>query len=315
MVLKTLKSRNKKDLKWPKILIAILSTIGLVDTGSITLKSWGFLGSVSCMGGLNNGCEKVLNSPWGTIFQNNKIEIPLSFAGFLTYLSILILSILLTSNITSRKVKLNKLIWWLIYLISCGSTIFSFLLISIMIFKIQDICPFCIISAISSLSIFILAIIGAKFENREPMIFRGFLVAFIVLISGLIWDNNINPANAAKISSSTPIENVAPQITSKSNIQKINFAEFLSENKIFMYSVFWCSHCYEQKQLFGKEAVEKLTIIECDKEGKDNQHDLCMKKGIEGFPTWEIKGKLYSGQRNLKDLAIMSGYKGDFNFE
>ena len=41
MALETLKRRNKKDLKWPKIIIAILSTIGLVDTGSITLKKYG----------------------------------------------------------------------------------------------------------------------------------------------------------------------------------------------------------------------------------------------------------------------------------
>ena len=39
MALKTLNRRNKKDLKWPKIIIAILSTIGIVDTGSITLKT------------------------------------------------------------------------------------------------------------------------------------------------------------------------------------------------------------------------------------------------------------------------------------
>ena len=38
MPLETLNRKNKKDLKWPKIIIAILSTIGIVDTGSITLK-------------------------------------------------------------------------------------------------------------------------------------------------------------------------------------------------------------------------------------------------------------------------------------
>ena len=43
MALKTKNRRNKKDLKWPKIIIAILSTIGIVDTGSITLKNWGLL--------------------------------------------------------------------------------------------------------------------------------------------------------------------------------------------------------------------------------------------------------------------------------
>ena len=82
MALKTLKSRNNKDLKWPKIIIAILSTIGIVDTGSITLKNWGLFTSLSCPG-IQNGCETVLNSPWGTLFKNNQFNIPLSLAGFI----------------------------------------------------------------------------------------------------------------------------------------------------------------------------------------------------------------------------------------
>ena len=115
MALETLKRRNKKDLKWPKIIIAVLSTIGLVDTGSITLKNWGLFNSLSCPG-INNGCDTVLNSPWGTLFENNQVNIPLSFAGVITYSSILLLSIFLSLNIISPKAKLNKLIWWLIFL-------------------------------------------------------------------------------------------------------------------------------------------------------------------------------------------------------
>ena len=87
MAFKTLNKRNKKDLKWPKIIIAILSTIGIVDTGSISLKNWGLFTSLSCPG-IQNGCETVLNSPWGTLFKNNQVNIPLSLAGFITYLSI-----------------------------------------------------------------------------------------------------------------------------------------------------------------------------------------------------------------------------------
>ena len=82
MALKTLKNRNNKDSKWPKIIIAILSTIGLVDTGSISLKSWGLFDSLSCPG-IQNGCETVLNSPWGTLFENNQVNIPLSLACLL----------------------------------------------------------------------------------------------------------------------------------------------------------------------------------------------------------------------------------------
>ena len=169
MAINTLKSRSKKDLKWPKIIIAILSTIGLVDTGSITLKNWGLFNSLSCPG-IKNGCETVLNSPWGTLFENTHFNIPLSLAGFITYLSILVITIILSLNLISPKETLNKFLWWLIFLISCASSTFSFLLIKIMFFKIQAYCFFCILSAILSFSIFIISMIGAKFESREPMI-------------------------------------------------------------------------------------------------------------------------------------------------
>ncbi len=311
MAIKTLKSRNKKDLKLPKIIIAILSTIGLVDTCAITLKKWGLFSALSCPG-ITNGCETVLNSPWGTLFKNEQINIPLSFAGFLSYLLILILAVSLSTNLISPKEKLSKFAWWLIFLISCASSVFSFLLIYIMIFKIEEYCFFCILSAILSLSIFILSMIGGKFESREPMIFRGFVVAVSVLLGGLIWSTNVDPSNAINISS--PTEKVSPAITTSSSAQKIEFARFLKNNNIVMYSAYWCPHCHDQKIMFGKQAVKELSVIECAQDGKDNKYKLCQTKGIEGFPSWEINGEIYSGTRDLNDLAIMTGYQGNTNF-
>ena len=81
-----------------------------------------------------------------------------------------------------------------------------------------------------------------------------------------------------------------------------------------MYSAYWCPHCHDQKQLFGKKAVKELIIVECAKDGKDNQYNLCREKQIEGFPSWEINGEIYSGVKYLNDLAIMAGYEGDSNF-
>ena len=311
MALETLKRRNKKDLKWPKIIIAVLSTIGLVDTGSITLKNWGLFNSLSCPG-IKNGCDTVLNSPWGTLFENNQVNIPLSFAGVITYSSILLLSIFLSLNIISPKEKLNKLIWWLIFLISCASSVFSFLLLNIMFLKIKAYCFFCILSAILSISIFIISMIGAKFESREPMIYRGFIVALTVLIGGLIWSNNVDPSNAIDVSNNA--EKVSPAITTSSSPQKVKFAKFLTDNNFKMYSAYWCPHCHDQKQLFGKKAVKELSIVECAQDGKDNQYKLCQEKGIDGFPSWEINEKIYSGVKDLNDLAIMTGYEGNSNF-
>ena len=311
MGLESLKRRKKNDLKWPKIIIAVLSTIGLVDTGSITLKNWGLFNSLSCPG-IKKGCETVLNSPWGTLFENNQFNIPLSLAGVITYSSILLLSIFLSLNIISPKEKLNKLLWWLIFLISCASSVFSLLLLNIMFFKINAYCFFCILSAILSISIFIISIIGAKFESREPMFYRGLIVALTILIGGLIWSNNVDPSKANDISNTS--EKVSPIITTSSSPQKIKFAKFLSDNNIKMFSAYWCPHCHDQKQLFGKKAVKELTIVECAKDGKDNQYELCREKEIQGFPSWEIKGEIFSGVKDLNDLAIMTGYDGDTKF-
>ena len=312
MSLNTIKIKNEKNLKWPKILIAILSTIGIVDTGSITLKNWGLFSSLSCPG-LNNGCDVVLNSPWGTLLKNDQLNIPLSFAGLLTYSTILFLVLILSSKIISPKQKLYKNFWWILYLISCGSSVFSLLLISIMILKIKSFCFFCLLSAILSFSIFILTIIGARFDNRETMFYRGLIVAFTVLIGGLIWSNQVEPTKATEINLSN--ERTSPPITTVSSKEKINFAKYLSDNKIVMYSAYWCPHCNDQKQLFGKKAVEELIIVECAKDGKNNQYKLCQEKGIEGFPSWEINNEIYSGTRSLSELGEMTNYDGDFNFE
>ena len=312
MPLNTIKIKNEKNLKWPKILIAILSSIGIADTGSITLKDWGLFNSLSCPG-VNQGCDAVLNSPWGTLIKNDQYDIPLSFAGLLTYSTILLIVLILSLKIISPKQKIYKSFWWLLYLISCGSSVFSILLISIMIIKIKSFCFFCLLSAILSFSIFILSIIGARFENRETMFYRGLIIAFTVLIGGLIWSNQVDPARANEIN--LPKENISPPITTVSSIEKINFAKFLNDNNIVMYSAYWCPHCNDQKQLFGKKAVEELIIVECAKDGKNNQYNLCQEKGIEGFPSWEINNEIYSGTMSLNELAEMTNYDGDINFE
>ena len=310
MQINKLKSSKEKSIKWPKIVIALLSTIGIVDTGSITLKNWGLFSSLSCPG--ENGCDVVLNSPWGTLISNNQINIPLSLAGLITYSFILLITVLNTLKIFSAKQKLNNVLWWLIYLVSCGSSVFSLLLINIMFFKIKAFCIFCILSALLSISIFILTIIGAKFENRETMFYRGITIAFLVLLGGLIWSNQVDPSKASGIID--PIQKSSPLVTTKSSKQKIDFAKFLNKNKIIMYSAYWCPHCHDQKQLFGKKATEELSIIECAKDGINNQYELCQEKEIDGFPSWEINNKIYTGTRDLKELVNITNYKGDANF-
>jgi len=109
-------------------------------------------------------------------------------------------------------------------------------------------------------------------------------------------------------------EQEAPPIRSESVPDQIALATHLQTIKARMYGAYWCPHCHTQQELFGKEAFSAITYIECDPRGKDAQPDLCKAANIKAYPTWEIRGKYYTGRQSLEKLAILSGYKGSSNF-
>jgi hypothetical protein len=93
------------------------------------------------------------------------------------------------------------------------------------------------------------------------------------------------------------------------------FAEYLAAKDIKFYGAYWCIHCQEQKTLFGAAAAAKLLYIECDRNGENSQRQLCKDLNIQYFPTWVIDGKYYTGSKELKELAKMTGYKGSTKFK
>jgi glutaredoxin len=109
--------------------------------------------------------------------------------------------------------------------------------------------------------------------------------------------------------------NVNRPLKNSSGAAEIGLAKHLKKIKAKMYGAFWCPYCTKQKEMFGKEAFPLVTYIECDPRGENPRPDLCTKAGVQGFPTWEIKGKIYSGMLPLDDLANISDYKGARNFK
>ena len=79
------------------------------------------------------------------------------------------------------------------------------------------------------------------------------------------------------------------------------FAKALTEEGVKMYGTEWCSHCKNQKELFGN-SFQYINYIDCDEESY-----LCQSAGVKGFPTWEIDGQLYPGEQSLEDLSLYSG--------
>jgi hypothetical protein len=109
------------------------------------------------------------------------------------------------------------------------------------------------------------------------------------------------------------------EVTTVSGKAEIALAKHLKAIGAKEYGAFWCPHCYDQKQLFGKEAGEILkkegVYIECDPQGVNGNPQACRDAGIKGFPTWIIKGQEYSGTQRLEKLAEVSGYTGPMNFK
>ena len=308
-----LKSRRRQDLgsKWARVTIAILSTIGVLDTGSITLKRWGLIGNLDCPGGLE-GCDKVLNSPWGTILQTNNFSIPLSLLGLISYLVILLMAIFpLLPILKNQKSNISKFTWWGSFYISTSTFIFSLILISVMIFKIKAFCFYCILSCLISLSLLVLNLFGGGWEDYGKLFFRGFLMSVAVLLAGLIWSSSVDPSTK-KVSNI--IQGMPPAVIALSSPEKIKLAEHLTNEGAVMYNAYWCPHCHDQKEMFGKEATKKLNLVECAKDGFNNKRELCEAKGITGFPSWEINGSIESGVKSLEELAKLSNYKDSRDF-
>ena len=302
-------SRRRQDpgAKWARIAMAVLATAGVIDTGSITLKRWGLLGNLSCPMGAD-GCDKVLNSAWGTLFGS----IPLSMLGLLAYGAVLLLALLpLLPGLQENKADLSRRTWWGLFSVSLGMAVFSGVLLGLMVLKIQAFCFFCVLSAVLSLLLFVLSVLGGGWDDPGQLLFRGILLALAVLMGGLIWASVVDPDRP-----DAPVtgQGVAPVVTATSTPAALELADHLTRSGAVMYSAYWCPHCHEQKELFGRQASDRLQVVECAPDGRNNQADLCRSKGLTGFPSWEINGEIDSGVRPLDELADLSGYEGDRDF-
>ena len=97
-------------------------------------------------------------------------------------------------------------------------------------------------------------------------------------------------------------------VTSESTKESIELAKYLNDKGVVKYSAYWCPNCLNQSELFGKQAYKELNVVECARDGKNSQTQLCIDNEIKGFPTWEINGKLFLGVLSLNELSKLTGY-------
>ncbi|URD53372.1 vitamin K epoxide reductase family protein [Chroococcidiopsis sp. CCNUC1] len=298
---------RKHSIPWihrrSRPIVAGIATIGAAVTAYLTITK--LTGDpTACPTG---GCDVVLSSPYATVFG-----LPLALFGFLAYASMVVLAIApLLVNSSEQKVLRTNLERWtglLLFVGATAMTIFSGYLMYLIAFVIKAVCIYCVGSALLSTSLFILSIIGRDWEEVGQLFFTGTIVSMITLVATLgVYANANNPRVAAQAGGYT--------IASSSGAAEIALAQHLKQTGAKMYGAFTCPHCQNQKHLFGAEAAKQLNYVECHPQGQNAQPQACQAAGIEGFPTWEINGQKYTGEKTLQELADLSNYQGTRNFQ
>lgn len=303
--------------RYSRMILGAIAVIGILITAYLTFLA--FTGAkAACPVDPTTGissCDKVLSSRYGKIFG-----LPLSLYGLGGYITMVILALspYLVNSETNKlqRKQLEDLTWTLLFIGSTAMAVFSAFLIYTSLVVIGAECYYCIGSAVCSLALFIVTIVGREWEEIGQMFFTAMIVATVTLVSTL-GVYSINPDGKVVIPEIT--ESPKPpkgwEITTTSPEAEIALAKHLTSAGAKMYGAFWCPHCHDQKQLFGKEASALINYIECAPEGINPQPQLCEKAGVTGFPSWEVNGKLYSGTQSLAKLAELSGYQGATDFK
>jgi uncharacterized membrane protein len=299
--------------QYSRLLIGATAILGICVTTYLT---WVKLSNNGVCG--TEGCQIVLASPFANVGN-----FPLTGLGLLSYVAVAVMAFAPTlvdpkTNKAAHN-QLNNLTWLGLFLAGVGLAVFSGYLMYLLAFVIKAACPFCIASAVFTFVIFGLTIFGRDWEDVGQLVFSGTAAALgALLVSLVLYNTAIGGSEITSLAPTTASEpGIGWEIKSTSGAAEVELATHLTQQGAKMYSAYWCPHCYEQKQLFGKQAWERVTNIECAADAKKNpQPKLCAKAGIKGFPTWEINGKLLDGGvKKLAKLAELTGYKGATGFK
>jgi len=166
--------------RWFRPLMGAIASAGALTTAYLTANK--LLNQVAACP--IKGCEQVLDSAYAIV-----LGFPLSLWGFFAYTTMAVLALgpLLVGSVskTQRRDNLEQSTTLLLFAGATAMVIFSGYLMYLLAFQIHALCLYCIISALFSLSLFILAVIGPDWLERGQLVFTGIVVAMVTLVGTL----------------------------------------------------------------------------------------------------------------------------------
>ncbi|CAH1437159.1 unnamed protein product [Lactuca virosa] len=287
-----------------------LGGLGFLETAYLTYSKLTGSEAFCPIGG--GSCSDILNSNYAVVYG-----IPLPLIGMVAYGAAAFLALkLATKDLPFGMDEINGELLLLGTTTSMATTS-AYLLYILSTQYPGASCSYCLVSVLLSFSLFFTTTKTLGWQK-----IRGEL-GLQLCIAGLVFAALSTSYNATlpppekfgeKFLPYTPTEIKAP-----SSPLALKLAIHLRAIGAKMYGAFWCSHCLEQKQMFGREAAKVLDYVECYPEGFKIGTELgkeCAKIKIEGFPMWIINGQVLKGYQEFPDLAKASGFEaGEFSEE
>lgn len=261
----------------PNRALAGLAVVGLVDSAWLTILHYSGPGAAFCPQG--SGCAQVANSPYSTL-----LGLPVALLGVAGYGLVLALALWPRP---SPRLRLA------LHLTAVAGFSYTLYLLYLQQFVIRAFCPYCLVSAVAVTAI--LALVVASGVGRSGLGGRRLVGLSLLLAGAVVLGAALAPTSLA--SPPAPGERDFPTA----------LARHLTATGAVMYGAYWCPHCNDQKEMFGA-AFQHISYVECDPKGQGANPRLCQEKGIRGYPTWELGGRLYEGALPLEVLARLSGY-------
>ncbi|XP_068639816.1 thiol-disulfide oxidoreductase LTO1 isoform X2 [Aristolochia californica] len=282
-----------------------IGALGFVETGYLTyLKLTNSVAFCPVGGG---SCSDVLSSDYAVVFG-----VPLPLIGMIAYGLVAYLGLQLAGkNLPSGLSESNGRLILLgtTTTMAAASAYFLYLLST----KFTGTsCSYCLLSSFLSFSLFFLSLKDLGWNGIREVVGLQLAVAAVVVA---VLNNSYDAAKPAIKSTNIDLLPYETEITSESSPLAISLANYLRAIGAKMYGAFWCSHCLEQKEMFGHEGAKILDYVECFPDGIGKGRKIakeCEAAGIDGFPTWVIKGKVLNGEQTFLDLMEASGFLEDF---
>lgn len=299
--------------------IQVLALSGGLETAFLTWSKLNDNVPVASFCSEANSCGDVLSGPYASL---PFVGVPLVAIGCLAYFAVFGLSIV---GDNSEEGNTKDLYQTGVLTLSTSMAAFSGYLMVLLAFVLHASCKFCFASAAISISMAAAAFSSNIVPNKtKSTVIAGssatvtaLASAFLFYVTSSLTATEPSIASAEPTPTTTSSQQVAssgkkkkdeekvfspPVIKQASTERSMKLVDDLNSLNAKMYGAYWCSHCYNQKEELGKEAVAKFTYIECDKQGLDSQYSMCRANKIPGYPTWEINGNYYPGEKSLDEL-------------